>query len=542
MEEDTPPARVTYGLVVFNVVLFILALVWQQRHGGDSWFELSSSTLLRAGAAVSLDWGVGDAWRMWSSIFLHLSWIHLGLNMYCLARLDALESALGWRRFAVLYGVSGLGGSLLSSAVDQKFLLSAGASGAIFGLFGAMAVVARGRLRRSLILTILANAAYGWSDEVVNNWAHFGGLLAGLAGILYLRRRPESPLYSLILLLFASLTVWSVGRVLVPKGWESYPTKNYPMLGGRIEFRLPIFFKRMAGPNGDYLQSPDIAIACTAGANAVFRCQADPSRWSILPAFPTQPQLRCAAIECGHRYWRLDVWAEQPQEVLQKVIVQTKLDAAETQLAELSLRFQQGKVSSLDLPRPESWGELMLLAEAQIKEKHPRAAEDTALVAFKASQGTDEKAASLGMEIRAMEEQEHWEEALGPSRQLIEIDPKSGQAYNWLAWTLVHTKDYQEAKVQAEHALELSPDQPHILDTYAAALMGLGEMQKALAIMQKAEKLDTTQAGYISKRLGEIYLALGDRELGRASLRRSLKQTLPEKDRQQVMKLLGAKK
>ena len=178
---------VTYSLIFLNVVIFTAALLWQQA----SWTDLNSATLLRAGASVSLSWGWGDAWRLWSSTFLHLSWIHLGLNMFCLWRLESLERILGWQRFLVLYGLSGLGGSLLSSAVPQPFLLSAGASGAIFGLFGALLVVSRGGLRRSLVVTILANAAFGLTISGINNWAHFGGFAAGALSICLLYTSPS---------------------------------------------------------------------------------------------------------------------------------------------------------------------------------------------------------------------------------------------------------------------------------------------------------------------------------------------------------------
>ena len=122
----------------------------------------------------------------------------------------------------------------------------------------------------------------------------------------------------------------------------------------------------------------------------------------------------------------------------------------------------------------------------------------------------------------------------------MELKPEFAESYNWRAWVFVHVKYYQEAKDQAEYALKLAPDRPHIMDTYAAALLGLGENRQALEVMLKAEKLDRSRSGSVSKRLGEIWRALGEREKARAALRKALKLGLTEKDRQEAQKMLKA--
>jgi membrane associated rhomboid family serine protease/tetratricopeptide (TPR) repeat protein len=509
MEESRQPTRVSSALIAVNALIFVLALLWQQTHGGTSWWGLGSATLLRAGASVSLEWGWADGWRLWSSVFLHLSWLHLALNMYCLTRLNVMEQALGWQRFAVLYGLSGLGGSLLSSAIDQSFVLSAGASGALFGLFGAAAVVTSGELRRSLLFTILANAIFGLSLAGINNWAHLGGLLTGIVCIQVLRYRPHSRAYAAILGLFAVLSLWSLVRVIAPRQWDDYPLRKYTLLGGKLELQLPLFFKEVTDENGTSLRSPGVVVACNSGAFAGIYPE-PAGKWSVLPADEKHPQVRSAVLCLGHSYWRMDLWsAMSPEQRLKEVLSHATLDGDTSALAERARRFQLGKLSSSDLSSPVQWGDLMLLAETQLKENNPKAADATAGLALKASADDEQKWASLILEIRALEGLNQWKQALAPARQLVQLKPKSADSYNGLAWVLVHNKQFAEARAQSERAMELAPNQPMILDTYASALLGAGEAKQALEVLQQAEKLNPSV--YSARRLGEAWLALGDR-------------------------------
>jgi membrane associated rhomboid family serine protease len=139
---------------------------------------------------------VSEPWRMLTSAFLHSpsSPLHILFNMYALWMVGPyLESQLGRVRFAALYLISALGGSvgyfLLASPWNdnQWFGGAVGASGAVFGLFGAFFIVQR-RLKRDtgpLIAIIAINFAFGFLPGIA--WqAHLGGLVTGLftAGVL----------------------------------------------------------------------------------------------------------------------------------------------------------------------------------------------------------------------------------------------------------------------------------------------------------------------------------------------------------------------
>ncbi|WP_306418795.1 rhomboid family intramembrane serine protease [Arthrobacter psychrolactophilus] len=124
-----------------------------------------------------------EPWRMLTSAFLHSSSImHIAFNMYALWILgNALEPAFGRIRFLAVYLVSALAGSvgvLMLSPVDTVVV---GASGAVFGLFGALFVVQKkrgGDLRQILVLLAI-NAAIGFIIPNIAWQAHLGGLIAG---------------------------------------------------------------------------------------------------------------------------------------------------------------------------------------------------------------------------------------------------------------------------------------------------------------------------------------------------------------------------
>lgn len=122
-------------------------------------------------------------------MFLHFGFIHLLCNMYSLSNLGpALERFFGIPLFLVLYLISGLAGNLLSYYKEIKtgqYRLSAGASGAVFGLLGAYLVFAvlpgYGGVSLYGILRVLAiNAFYAFSNRSINAMAHLGGLIAGI--------------------------------------------------------------------------------------------------------------------------------------------------------------------------------------------------------------------------------------------------------------------------------------------------------------------------------------------------------------------------
>jgi rhomboid protease GluP len=178
---------VTKALIAANVLVFGAAGI------AGAGFLVPNPQVLQA-------WGTnfgplttdGQWWRVVSSIFLHFGFFHLALNMWALyvgGRL--VERLFGSPSFALLYFTSGIGGSLCS-LIWNPAVNSAGASGAIFGVYGAMLAfflrknssvppsVVR-QQRASGITFIAFNLMNGFSHAGIDNAAHVGGLAVGLA-------------------------------------------------------------------------------------------------------------------------------------------------------------------------------------------------------------------------------------------------------------------------------------------------------------------------------------------------------------------------
>ncbi|MCA0328598.1 MAG: rhomboid family intramembrane serine protease [Actinobacteria bacterium] len=126
--------------------------------------------------------GNDEYYRLLTSMFLHGSILHIGFNMLVLYSLGpALENLLGHVRFAALYVIAGLGGSVASFWFTDFRVQSLGASGAIFGLFGAWVVIGR-RLNipiQQILGLIAINIVIGFLVPNVDWRAHLGGLVTG---------------------------------------------------------------------------------------------------------------------------------------------------------------------------------------------------------------------------------------------------------------------------------------------------------------------------------------------------------------------------
>jgi membrane associated rhomboid family serine protease len=160
----------------------------------------------------------GEYYRLLTSAFLHANVLHIALNMYALYLFGpAVESAFGRARFLALYLVSALGGSALSYAFSNPAQPALGASGAIFGLFGAFLVLNRklGRDSSSVMVLIVINFAYSFIAPNIDWRAHVGGFIAGAlcaAAIAYAppSRRTTVQIGGIVLttLLVLAVVVW----------------------------------------------------------------------------------------------------------------------------------------------------------------------------------------------------------------------------------------------------------------------------------------------------------------------------------------------
>ncbi|KAA0024930.1 rhomboid family intramembrane serine protease [Antrihabitans cavernicola] len=180
-----PTPYVTYALVAINVIVF--GVTAAQAH---SIMDNQRSALFNSWALYGPAVGDGQLIRVLGSGFLHFGPIHLLANMFALYIVGRdVELILGRARYAAVYFVALLGGSASVLAL-QPNAATAGASGAIFGLFGAQAVILL-RLKQSpgpVLAIIFINVVISVSLPGISLWGHMGGLAAGTiatAGLLF---------------------------------------------------------------------------------------------------------------------------------------------------------------------------------------------------------------------------------------------------------------------------------------------------------------------------------------------------------------------
>ena len=169
----------TYALIAVNVIVYVITAAQAK-----SVVDPSRSVLFEQGALVPDLVAAGQSWRVLTSGFLHLSVEHIALNMISLYLIGMpLERVLGPARYLVVYFLSLLGGSVAVLLLTSDTSLTAGASGAIFGLMGALFVTFR-RLRlnpRQLIIVVGLNLVISFTVPGISWQGHIGGLLIGAA-------------------------------------------------------------------------------------------------------------------------------------------------------------------------------------------------------------------------------------------------------------------------------------------------------------------------------------------------------------------------
>ncbi|HEX4999055.1 MAG TPA: rhomboid family intramembrane serine protease [Terriglobia bacterium] len=176
------PVRFTYILLGINFLLFVLMFF----AGGTT----NNDTLRAFGAKWNPAIDKGEFWRFLTPVFLHIGILHILSNSYALWVVGPqVERLYGGGRYMLLYlgaGIAGVGASYYFNPQP----LSAGASGAIFGLFGALLGFGlrhrnqippffRQAVIRSVLPVIGINLLIGYSMSIVDNSAHIGGLVAG---------------------------------------------------------------------------------------------------------------------------------------------------------------------------------------------------------------------------------------------------------------------------------------------------------------------------------------------------------------------------
>lgn len=203
LRERVPGMPVTKLLVGANLLVFIAMLA-----GGAGLWHSSNTVQLGWGANFGPATQDGQWWRLGSAMFLHFGILHLTLNLWALWDAGQLvERMYGHARFAAIYFISGLTGNLLSLVAHKGLAISGGASGAIFGIYGAL-LVFMWRERNNLHPRdfrwffwgaagfAAASLALGFLITGIDNAAHIGGFATGLLGGVVFALPAGRPRYS----------------------------------------------------------------------------------------------------------------------------------------------------------------------------------------------------------------------------------------------------------------------------------------------------------------------------------------------------------
>ena len=190
--KTTSPIRVTQALMVANALIWIFVSLYS---GSLSLWGGGVTSIHRDFALHGAFVADGEWWRLVTSAFLHYGLIHMAMNMFILVLLGRmLEPAIGGWRMLLLYGVSLTGGALGALMVEPN-AFTAGASGAVFGMAGAVVIAERAsgiRFRDSGILAFLViNVAISFLWPGVSIGGHLGGMIVGAVAALILWTFPK---------------------------------------------------------------------------------------------------------------------------------------------------------------------------------------------------------------------------------------------------------------------------------------------------------------------------------------------------------------
>jgi membrane associated rhomboid family serine protease len=182
---STEQPFVTWALITVNVAVYLITVA--QGNGiNNPGGSLFAKWVLFGPAVANGDW-----WRLITAAFLHAGLLHIGLNMLALVWLGApVERYLGHFQYLALYIVSGLAGSA-GALITTPDGITVGASGAIFGILGALLIIeyqATGNIVGQAFSLIAINLLFSFTMSGISVGGHIGGLIGGIGAALALTR------------------------------------------------------------------------------------------------------------------------------------------------------------------------------------------------------------------------------------------------------------------------------------------------------------------------------------------------------------------
>ena len=430
---------VTLVILGINVVAFLITTF----AGGST----KTDVLLDFGASFSPYFRRGEYWRLVMPMFLHIGWLHLIVNSYALFILGPiLERVYGYGRFTLLYVATGMGSSALSMSLSRN--IAAGASGAIFGIAGAMLVAVYfhrdviprrwGRaLGRGILPFIVVNLIFGFWFRGVDNWGHLGGLLSGMA----------------------------LAALIPPPEYDLAPWSGSARASQAVII-LPVIVVTlaMASTAQHYASSRDVTRLLREGVRLRSAHQDAEALERFRAAAQRSPRDERPHEMMGALYLREQQFDKAIQEYSEAVRLSP--GAPEAQLA-LGVAYRMKG----DLGRAQQAFEAAL-------GKNPTTAEGQRLLA----------------DLYA--EQKLFSEAIQHYKDALQIEPQSAESHNNLAWLYATCEDpkWRDPRAALEHArraVELTQwKEAGFIDTLAEANYASGSYREAVRVQLLALQLD----------------------------------------------------
>jgi membrane associated rhomboid family serine protease/tetratricopeptide (TPR) repeat protein len=414
----------------------------------------NTQVLLNLGASSGPYMRRGEYWRLVMPMFLHAGWLHILGNSYCLYILGPiLERVYGYGRYLTIYVAAGVGGAFLSMEVSRN--ISVGASGAIFGIAGAMVVTGYvhrdviprrwGRaFGRGMIPFIVLNLAIGFSVHGIDNWGHLGGLATGALLAFLIPPPRQDSLY---------------GEVIEP------PSQ------AMVALPLAVVILAMAATANHYrtIQSMNRLLAEGEAFDSAHRY--DREVQSFQQALSVAPH------------------QEQPHEELGEYYLTEKQYDQAIQEFQEAVRLTEGD----DHPRLGLGVAYQLKGDSNKEQqvfrdvlgKIPHTAEGEKLLA-----ANQLVLADLYAKLML------YGDAINHYQQILRLDPNAAEAHNNLAWLYATCDDpkYRDpnaALAHAQRAVELTQWKVgDYIDTLAEAHFVNGDFQQAVEIQKKALTLE----------------------------------------------------
>jgi membrane associated rhomboid family serine protease/Flp pilus assembly protein TadD len=474
LEAATPRAWVTPAITAILVACFAGEVAL-----GAHPFEPTTEQLLRAGAGFGPMLVEGQWWRLLTSTLLHGGLVHLGFNLWAFWSAGRFaERIFGNLAFAALYLLSALGGSLLSTAF-HPLAVSVGASGAIFGVYGALlafALTHRGvfppevlrQQRNSLAAFLAYNVVFALTDRRIDLAGHAGGLLTGLVAGWLLQRdllRPSEHVRRRV------KGAVALALLLAAGAWGARQ---------RVE-RVPVVrTQRLDEQAGAALRANDPQKAVDLLTEALaLAVEGSKELRAHLHKRRGLANLELGRLDAGlsdlSRALELSPGDLLAKEMRAEALLRARrLDEAERDCADL------WKAPGID---PVSAGFCALVAAGR---------GDSKAALERAGRVLERQPEHVGaLRIRSTSRQEagDLDGALADLDHLLRLRPDDAGALNDRGWFRIQRGDFAGGRQDADRSLALRPDDGQALGTRCFALAGLGEHEAARRDCARAVEL-----------------------------------------------------